>query len=158
MELSPLSFTLEEFLLRYIPEDMHANAPGSGLIGRIVTAHGKMLDFPKKDWREAGKASMRTVVRYTMAQWQSVGGFGPDCRNALHRAYDAAGLHFGMTDEQIREHETAANEDDSPTLSFQEYINTLKEFADNAGACAIGNEFTTEDGYKISIKVEKIKK
>lgn len=46
---------------------------------------------------------------------------------------------------------------DSPTLTFQDCINNLKQFADNAGACAIGNEFITNDGYKITIKIEKIK-
>lgn len=51
-----------------------------------------------------------------------------------------------------------AQEDDSPALSFQDYINTLKQFADNAGACAIDNEIYTDDGYKITIRIEKVKK
>lgn len=46
---------------------------------------------------------------------------------------------------------------EAPTLSFQDYINHLKQFADNACACAICNELYTDDGYKITFKVEKIK-
>lgn len=46
---------------------------------------------------------------------------------------------------------------DSSTLSFQDYINNLKLFADNAGASAIENEVVTDDGYKITIKIQKTK-
>lgn len=132
---------------------MKNRTQGSGLIGRIITALGKMLDFPKKDWRDAGDIYMRAVVTYPLSAWQSVGGFGHDCRDALHAAYDAAGLHFGMTEQQI-----IAFEHDSHTLSFQDYISTLKQFADHAGAFSISNEFLTADGYKISIQVEKVQK
>lgn len=47
--------------------------------------------------------------------------------------------------------------DSEQSLTFQNYISYLKELGDKSGASSISNEFITEDGYRISIKVEKNK-
>ena len=55
-------------------------------------------------------------------------------------------------------HFTIIETAEAPTLTFHDYINNLKQFADNAGACVIENEITTDDGYKITVRREKVKK
>lgn len=115
--------------------------------------------LPFTDNTAEGIIKVRDVLPFTRTDWINVQNIGKKSLSALDDAYEHFGFYFGMTKSGIAALEENNNtEEQSPTLSFQDYINTLKQFADNAGACAITNEFVTEDGYKISFKIEKTTK
>lgn len=140
------------------------NMPFDRFITRYAEGYKKeslykyVLELPFVNENTRQNITVKDVLFFTKTDWLQIQGLGKATLHILYDAYERFGLRFGMTKGEIAALENKTENNTSPTLSFQDYINTLKHFADNAGACAITNEFVTEDGYKISFKIEKTTK
>lgn len=135
--------------------------PFKELLARYEFGHSRetvhlteaLRQLPFTDEATMLNPKVKDVVGFTPNDWLRCRNMGKKSLTHLSDIYERVGLKFGMMNFDIFQDEST----DSPTLSFQDYINHLKQFADKAGACAITNELYTDDGYKITFKVEKVK-